>query len=146
MHKNTMKCNKTQIKWCINKHGASNIIDTLETYQQSLCHPSGHSAAALGPRYWLPMCLPMMYALVAPSCCTDWSHATIPSARAIMSLHAITLSFPHTDIQGYHRATSLGLDLHVNAWSSLCNPILPRLLRLPPHASTCNLHGHSRPL
>jgi hypothetical protein len=33
MHKNTTKCNKTQRKWCINKHGASKIIDTLETYQ-----------------------------------------------------------------------------------------------------------------
>jgi hypothetical protein len=33
MHKNVMKCNKTQSKWCINKHGASKIIDTFETYQ-----------------------------------------------------------------------------------------------------------------
>jgi hypothetical protein len=32
MHKNAMKCNKTQNKWCINKHGASKIIDTFETY------------------------------------------------------------------------------------------------------------------
>jgi hypothetical protein len=28
-----MKCNKTQSKWCIKKHGASKIIDTFETYQ-----------------------------------------------------------------------------------------------------------------
>jgi hypothetical protein len=28
-----MKCNKTQDKWCKNKHGASKIIDTFETYQ-----------------------------------------------------------------------------------------------------------------
>jgi hypothetical protein len=34
MHKNTTKCNKTQSKWCINKHGASKIIDTFETYQR----------------------------------------------------------------------------------------------------------------
>jgi hypothetical protein len=27
-----MKCNKTQGKWYKNKHGASKIIDTLETY------------------------------------------------------------------------------------------------------------------
>jgi hypothetical protein len=33
MHKNAMKCNKTQSKWCINKHVASKIIDTFETYQ-----------------------------------------------------------------------------------------------------------------
>jgi hypothetical protein len=35
MHKNAMKYNKTQSKWCINKHGASKIIDTFETYQPS---------------------------------------------------------------------------------------------------------------
>jgi hypothetical protein len=34
MHKNATKCNKTQSKWCINKHGASKIIDTFETYQR----------------------------------------------------------------------------------------------------------------
>jgi hypothetical protein len=33
MHKNAMKCNKTLSKWCKNKHGASKIIDKLETYQ-----------------------------------------------------------------------------------------------------------------
>jgi hypothetical protein len=33
MHKNATKCNKTQSKWCINKHGTSKIIDTFETYQ-----------------------------------------------------------------------------------------------------------------
>jgi hypothetical protein len=33
MHKDATKCNKTQRKWCINKHGASKITDTFETYQ-----------------------------------------------------------------------------------------------------------------
>jgi hypothetical protein len=33
MHKSGTKCNKTIGKWCKNKHGASKIIDTLETYQ-----------------------------------------------------------------------------------------------------------------
>jgi hypothetical protein len=33
MHKNATKCNKTQSKWCINKHGASKIIDAFEMYQ-----------------------------------------------------------------------------------------------------------------
>jgi hypothetical protein len=27
------KCNETVGKWCKNKHGASKIIDTLDTYQ-----------------------------------------------------------------------------------------------------------------
>jgi hypothetical protein len=35
MHKNAMKCSKTEIKWFINKHGASKIIDMFETYQAS---------------------------------------------------------------------------------------------------------------
>jgi hypothetical protein len=36
MHKNATKCNKTLSKWCKNKHGASKIIDTFETYQASI--------------------------------------------------------------------------------------------------------------
>jgi hypothetical protein len=31
-----MKCNKTQSKWCINKHGALKIIDTFETYPRTI--------------------------------------------------------------------------------------------------------------
>jgi hypothetical protein len=34
MHKNATKCNKTLRKWCKNKHGASKIIDTFETYHR----------------------------------------------------------------------------------------------------------------
>jgi hypothetical protein len=37
MHKNATKCNKTQSKWCVNKHGASKIIDTFETYHPTSC-------------------------------------------------------------------------------------------------------------
>jgi hypothetical protein len=36
MHKSTTKCNETQGKWCKNKHGASKIIDTFETYQSAV--------------------------------------------------------------------------------------------------------------
>jgi hypothetical protein len=35
MHKSATKCNETLGKWCKNKHGASKIIHTLETYQAS---------------------------------------------------------------------------------------------------------------
>jgi hypothetical protein len=35
MHKSATKCNETLGKWCKNKHGASKIIDTLETYHAS---------------------------------------------------------------------------------------------------------------
>jgi hypothetical protein len=34
MHKSATKCNEALSKWCKNKHGASKIIDTLETYQR----------------------------------------------------------------------------------------------------------------
>jgi hypothetical protein len=33
MHKSATKCNETLGKWCKNKHGASKIMDTLETCQ-----------------------------------------------------------------------------------------------------------------
>jgi hypothetical protein len=34
MHKSATKCNKILSKWCKNKHEASKIMDTLETYQR----------------------------------------------------------------------------------------------------------------
>jgi hypothetical protein len=34
VYKSTTKCNETLGKWCKNKHGASKIIDTFETYQK----------------------------------------------------------------------------------------------------------------
>jgi hypothetical protein len=34
MHKNATKCNKTQSKWCKNKHGASKTINMFETYHE----------------------------------------------------------------------------------------------------------------
>jgi hypothetical protein len=40
MHKNATKCNKTQSKWCKNKHGASKIIDTLRRISCLLCFTS----------------------------------------------------------------------------------------------------------
>jgi hypothetical protein len=46
MHKNATKCNKTLSKWYINKHGASKIIDTFETYQQ------GAGTESSVPRNW----------------------------------------------------------------------------------------------
>jgi hypothetical protein len=40
MHKSATKCNETLGKWCKNKHGASKIIDTLETYHGVTSDPS----------------------------------------------------------------------------------------------------------
>jgi hypothetical protein len=39
MHKSATKCNETLGKWCKNKHGASKIIDTLETYHRRRRRP-----------------------------------------------------------------------------------------------------------
>jgi hypothetical protein len=46
MHKNATKCNETLSKWCKNKHGASKIMDTLETCQatSSLSSPDENHA------------------------------------------------------------------------------------------------------
>jgi hypothetical protein len=35
MHKSATECNETLGKWCKNKHGASKIMDTLETYHRA---------------------------------------------------------------------------------------------------------------
>jgi hypothetical protein len=43
MHKSDTKCNETVGKWCKNKHGASKIIDTLDTY-----HPPTGGMEAIG--------------------------------------------------------------------------------------------------
>jgi hypothetical protein len=48
MHKNATKCNKTLGKWCKNKHGASKIIDTFETYQGA--PPTGVYRSVLGAK------------------------------------------------------------------------------------------------
>jgi transposase InsO family protein len=47
LHKNATKCNKTQGKWCKNKHGASKIIDTFETYQEVAPVTTQDSTAAI---------------------------------------------------------------------------------------------------
>jgi hypothetical protein len=48
MHKSATKCNETIGKWCKNKHGASKIIDTFETYQgSSRLHANGTATFVL---------------------------------------------------------------------------------------------------
>jgi hypothetical protein len=47
MHKSATKCNETIGKWCKNKHGASKIIDTLETYQSPASQPPGPNSTYL---------------------------------------------------------------------------------------------------
>jgi hypothetical protein len=58
MHKSATKCNKTIGKWCKNKHGASKIIDTFETYHHrnkpSRSHKRSNEALATGQSEPLP--------------------------------------------------------------------------------------------
>jgi hypothetical protein len=50
MHKSATKCNETLNKWCKNKHRASKIIDTFETYQSpSSTEPGDHHGRAWPP-------------------------------------------------------------------------------------------------
>jgi hypothetical protein len=48
MHKSATKCNETICKWCKNKHGASKIIDTFETYQALACAEALYASAEWG--------------------------------------------------------------------------------------------------
>jgi hypothetical protein len=54
MHKNATKCNETIDKWCKNKHGASKIIDTFETYQLLTHHSGGDHGGVEGRRQGFP--------------------------------------------------------------------------------------------
>jgi hypothetical protein len=56
MHRNATKCNKTLSKWCKNKHIASKIMDTLETYQRE-CPPIDV------PQWHVSCCLQQAYSL-----------------------------------------------------------------------------------
>jgi hypothetical protein len=51
-----MKCNETLSKWCKNKHGASKIVDTFETYQQP--------HRKLGAKYLVVLCAGSVLLLV----------------------------------------------------------------------------------
>jgi hypothetical protein len=50
MLKNATKCNKTLNKWCKNKHGASKIMDTFETYQSAAYAAVNRGGRRHGPR------------------------------------------------------------------------------------------------
>jgi hypothetical protein len=56
MHKNATKCNETLNKWCKNKHGASEIMDMLETYQD----PQGKKANSVEETSFLSAIMAML--------------------------------------------------------------------------------------
>jgi hypothetical protein len=63
-----MKCNKTQSKWCINKHGASKIIDTFETYHPSIkpTEPVWSDQTTAHPHLSLPLSRDAMATTLLP--------------------------------------------------------------------------------
>jgi hypothetical protein len=69
MHKSATKCNETIGKWCKNKHGASKIIDTFETYHQrragSLLGRRRHRRRPSFPLLAAPRCWLVARSLVA---------------------------------------------------------------------------------
>jgi hypothetical protein len=67
MHKNATKCNKTQSKWCINKHGASKIIDTFETYQSAQKYVHLDEGLVTGILVCLVVCKVWLYMTTCPS-------------------------------------------------------------------------------
>jgi hypothetical protein len=94
MHKSATKCNETLGKWCKNKHGASKIMDTLETYQEPKRRRNGakrrphHQGAR--PRAW--PCRPM----VSPTWSTsDAAPSPIKTPRRGKPKHPITFSETH---------------------------------------------------
>jgi hypothetical protein len=67
MHKNATKYNKTQSKWCINRHGASKIIDSFETYQSSISSRSTFLPSTLLARNSFSRKAPVLATKVLPS-------------------------------------------------------------------------------
>jgi hypothetical protein len=92
MHKNTTKCNKTQRKWCINKHGASKIIDT--------CGDPG-----------LPPGIPVMHTIHDPRKTVMNPHNRVGITEYIIHYinKSISLTWPLGRIQMPHRASSLSI-------------------------------------
>jgi hypothetical protein len=66
MHKNATKCNKTQSKWCINKHGASKIIDTFGTYHSPNTTEAHHNLLELSHKMEDPTTMGRLRAVTEP--------------------------------------------------------------------------------
>jgi hypothetical protein len=90
MRKSATMCNETIGKWCKNKHGASKIIDTFETYHASTplprlsfrWHSSRRATTSSLP---LPLLYPVLISLPRSSC-THSLHICSPSVRVACCL------------------------------------------------------------
>jgi hypothetical protein len=90
MHKSATKCNEILGKWCKNKHGASKIMDTLETYHTATRpqrRPGAYRRRALELDGGLHNSLvaappPYVASLPAPLNCHSQLPTSLPSAAA----------------------------------------------------------------
>jgi hypothetical protein len=81
MHKNATKCNKILSKWCKNKHEASKIIDTFETYQGTpMIHSSTYHILSV-------LCISMFHFL-----CYSCSYFYFPKHKKTKNISVISLS------------------------------------------------------
>jgi hypothetical protein len=81
MYKNVTKCNETLGKWCKNKHGASKIIDTFETYQSAI-------RLLIRPKR---IYFPKHFCYVSPLICVFWIQLT--RTNAVFSRIALVSRF-----------------------------------------------------
>jgi hypothetical protein len=83
MHKSATKCNEIVGKWCKNKHRASKIIDTLETYQQAMC-------CLVGAGVQVPIEAVMNFPKLALSVgVLEWGRRVSPSSRCSPALSEV---------------------------------------------------------
>jgi hypothetical protein len=107
MHKNATKCNKTQSKWCVNKHGASKIIDTFETYQGPQCNFYYVWAA--------------LYFLWTYGIDLDLSHTKIFSSLLPSSLYETSTNAREEGLPSVKSLDSYMLTMTVTCWWSRLN-------------------------
>jgi uncharacterized membrane protein len=92
MHKNTTKCNETLSKWCKNNHGASKIIDMLETYHVV----GGVVVIVVGVVLAVVAVYGAMADLVADLAHRSWCTVLRPTAALALTTIAATLRWSAT--------------------------------------------------
>jgi hypothetical protein len=118
MYKSTTKCNETIGKWCKNKHGASKIIDTFETYH--FCRQP-YPQNPVKPVSHLPTPLPLAF--------HDRSHH--PAQHGVLSaLPPLLRARPEFATTAFHASTN-----HLHSTTT------PR--SAAHHSMSANLHSDS---
>jgi hypothetical protein len=80
MHKSATKCNEILGKWCKNKHGASKIIDTFETYHRPCSELKAFFEKA---KRYAPGIVSMISPLAAPAAVTTPISLTLTTSGSV---------------------------------------------------------------